>query len=425
MLRKSVALAFSAVLLLGLAQPVSAATTCSMTSAIKAPELGKFFGSVVDLDTRKQLFAVRADEPTPSASVLKILTGVAAIVQLPAKFTVATKVYSVAGEPGTLVLQGAGDPTLSRLMPPSYSTYPKPARLPRLATQALAKLPEGTKITKIIVDDSYFKGVAYNPFWRLSDRTNGYISPITALQVDAARMNPDLTDKRYSGVRSSTPTTQAAAIFKKALGSVAQSASIEPLPKRPLVLTELASVTSSPVESWVDHGMKFSDNTEVEFIARQVSKWTGFGTNYTAIQPMMKQTLAQLGVSSKGLVMKDASGLAQDNRVTARLITDTLLALDPFSEAIGDFSKYLATPTSAGTLSTRFKGANKLPKGVVQAKTGFIPGLYSLAGYVTAKDGHRLVYAFFARGEGVGGGTRTKLDSLVVKAYTCGARLTR
>lgn len=424
MLRKTLALAVSALSLVVLAQPVSAAGTCKLTPATQATELGKFYGRVVDLDTGKQLVAIRADEPTPSASVLKILTGVAAIVQLPPKFTVATKVYAVAGEPGTLVLQGAGDPTLSRLMPPSYSTYPKPARLPRLATQALAKLPVGTKITKIIVDDTYFSGVAYNPFWKASDRTNGYISPITALQVDAARLNPDLTDKRYSGVRSSTPTTQAAAIFKKALGSVAQAATIEPLPKKSLVLTELAAVTSSPVESWVDHGMKFSDNTEVEFIARQVSKWLGLGTNYTSIQPMMKQTLSQLGVSSKGLVMKDASGLAQDNRVTARLITDTLLAVDPFSTSIGDFSSYLATSSSAGTLSTRFKGANKLPAGVVQAKTGFIPGLYSLAGYVTAKDGHRLVFAFFARGGGVGGGTRTALDSLVVKAFTCGARLT-
>lgn len=424
MLRKTLALAVSALSLIALAQPVSAANTCKLTPATKATELGKFYGRVVDLDTSKQLVAIRADEPTPSASVLKILTGVAAIVQLPAKFTVATKVYSVAGEPGTLVLQGAGDPTLSRLMPPSYSTYPKPARLPRLAALALAKVPAETKITRIIVDDTYFKGVAYNPFWKASDRSNGYISPITALQVDAARLNPDLTDKRYSGVRSSTPTTQAAAIFKKALGSRAMSATIESLPKQKLILTEIASVTSSPVESWVDHGMKYSDNTEVEFIARQVSKWMDLGTNYTSIQPMMQQTLSQLGVSSKGLVMKDASGLAQDNRVTARLITDTLLAVDPFSESIGDFSKYLATTSSAGTLSTRFKGANKLPASAVQAKTGFIPGLYSLAGYVTAKDGHRLVYAFFARGGGVGGGTRTALDGLVVKAFTCGAKLT-
>lgn len=424
MLRKTIALAVSALSIVALSQPVSAAPGCNLAASTRVPELGTFYGHVIDIDTRKQLFAMRADEPTPSASVLKILTGVAAIMNLPAKFTVATKVYSVAGAPGTVVLQGAGDPTLSRLMPPSYSTYPKPARLPRLATQTLAALPAGTKITKIIVDDSYFEGPAYNPWWRASDRTNGYVSPITALQVDAARMNPDLTDRRYSGIRSSTPTTQAAALFKKALGPQALAASIEPLPKKPLQLTELTSVTSSTVEAWVDHGMKFSDNTEVEFIARQVSKWRGFGSSHKSIEPMMKETLYQLGVNSKGLVMKDASGLAQGNRVTARLITETMLALEPFSPAIGNFSSYLATTTSAGTLSTRFKGANKLPASAVQAKTGFIPGLYSLAGYVTAKDGHRLVFAFFARGGGIGGATRTKLDSLVVKAFTCGAKLT-
>jgi len=123
-------------------------------------------------------------------------------------------------------------------------------------------------------------------------------------------------------------------------------------------------------------------------------------------------------------VMNDAAGLAQSDRVTPKIISDALVAAATYSDSIGDFSSYLANSTSAGTLSTRFKGANKLPAGVVQAKTGFIPGLYSLAGYVTASDGHRLVFAFFARGGGVGGGTRTKLDSLVVRAYACGARLT-
>ncbi|MEN9731880.1 MAG: hypothetical protein RL488_1190 [Actinomycetota bacterium] len=424
MLRKTLAFTIGALTLLSVAQPVSAATSCNFTSLTKSYELGKFYGRVIDLDTGKELVAIRAAEQTPSASVLKVLTGISALVELPKGFKVQTKVFAVDSQPDAVVLQGAGDPTLSRLMPPHYTTYPKPARLPRLAALATAKLPAGTALKHVYVDASYFSGPAYNPAWKASDRTNGYVSPITALQVDGARRNPDLTDKSYSGYRVSDPVGQAARVFKVSLGAAGAGAAIEPMPKGLGNLTELAAVSSAPVEAWVDHGMKFSDNTEVEFIARQVSKWMGYGTNHKAIQPAISNALNQIGVSTKGLVMKDASGLAQDDRVTARLITDALATAEVYSDSIGDFSSYLANSSSAGTLSTRFKGANKLPAGVVQAKTGFIPGLYSLAGYVTAADGHRLVFAFFARGGGVGGGTRTKLDSLVVKAHTCGARLT-
>jgi len=424
MFRKLAVIAISAVALITFAQPVGAKTSCNFTPSTKSSELGKFYGRVLDLDSGKQLVGIRETEQTPSASVLKVLTGISALVQLPPKFTVQTTVSSVAGSADTVVLQGAGDPTLSRLLPPHHTTYSKPARLPRLAAAVLRALPAGSVIKHIIVDDSYFQGVAYNPYWKLSDRTNGYVSPIVGLAVDGARVNPDLTDKHYSGVRVIDPVAQAAQVFKVALGSQATTASIEAMPKAPLELTQIAAVTSSPVETWVDHGMKYSDNTEVEYIARQVSKWLDLGTNYKSIEPMVRVTLAQLGVSSKGLVMKDAAGLAQADRVTPLLISDALAAIDRYSDSVGDFSSYLANSTSAGTLSTRFKGANKLPEGVVQAKTGYIPGLYSLAGYVTASDGHRLVFAFFARGGGVGGGTRTKLDSLVVKAFTCGARLT-
>lgn len=424
MFRKTLALVAGALTFVAMAQPVSAAVSCRLAPETKVYELGTFYGRVVDLDTGNQLVGIRAGEQTPSASVLKVLTGIAAITQLPPKYTVDTKVFKVDEEPGTLVLQGAGDPTLSRLMPPHYTTYPKPARLPRLAARALAVLPAGTIIKRIVVDSSFFSGAAYNPFWKPSDRTNGYVSPIVGLAVDGARVNPDLTDKHYSGSRVSDPVAQAAKSFKESLGARASGAVIDYKLDKSLHLTQLAAVTSSPIEAWVDHAMKFSDNTEVEYIARHVSEWMGLGTSYTAIEPMVKQTLAQLNVPSAGLVMKDAAGLAQDDRVTPTIITNALVAIDRFSESVGDFSSYLANSTSAGTLSTRFKGANKLPAGVVQAKTGYIPGLYSLAGYVTASDGHRLVFAFFARGGGVGGGTRTKLDSLVVKAFTCGARLT-
>jgi D-alanyl-D-alanine carboxypeptidase/D-alanyl-D-alanine-endopeptidase (penicillin-binding protein 4) len=78
-------------------------------------------------------------------------------------------------------------------------------------------------------------------------------------------------------------------------------------------------------------------------------------------------------------------------------------------------------------LSGRFKGDNAVVRNSVAAKSGFIPGLSSLAGLVTAKDRSRLAFAFFARTQGelkIGYSTRTAIDSLVARTYTCGAKLT-
>ena len=423
MFRKIATLALTFATLLVFAAPAPA-FSCRFTPLTQVSALGAFYGTVTDTATGKELVSIRPTEPTPSASVLKILTGVAAVLHLPKGHRVSTTVYTIDGFSNTIVLRGGGDPTLSRLLPPSYSTYSKPARLPKLAEQVLAKLPTDFKIRNIIIDTSAYEGVAYNPFWKPSDRTNGYVSPITALAVDAGRMNPDLTDQKYNGTRVEDPVAQAATVFKKALGVRGKNAFIEYKPVGYLNLRELTSVKSSPMELWVDHGMKFSDNSEVEYTARAVLSHLGKSASFTEIEPMIRQTLDQLGVSSKGLVMKDASGLAQENRVTARMITNVLVEASRPSSPVASFPQYLATTSSAGTLTTRFKGANALPKGVVLAKTGFIPGLYSLAGYVTAKDKRKLAFAFFARGGGVGGSTRSTIDSLVVRAYSCGAKLT-
>jgi D-alanyl-D-alanine carboxypeptidase/D-alanyl-D-alanine-endopeptidase (penicillin-binding protein 4) len=85
---------------------------------------------------------------------------------------------------------------------------------------------------------------------------------------------------------------------------------------------------------------------------------------------------------------------------------------------------YLPVAGKSGTLATRFNGANAVARGSVYAKSGYIPGLYSLAGIVYAKDGTAISFAGFARSVGakkVGYAARPALDSLASRLYTCGA----
>ena len=85
---------------------------------------------------------------------------------------------------------------------------------------------------------------------------------------------------------------------------------------------------------------------------------------------------------------------------------------------------YLPVSGISGTLATRFTGGNKSARGYVHAKSGYIPGLYSLAGVVYAKDGTAISFAGFARSQGkktVGYGARNALDTLADRLYECGA----
>ena len=399
---------------------------CSAKSALSQSALGKFYGYVVDVNTGKVLLNVNGQEATPSASVLKVLSVAAALTHIPATYTATTRVLTVPEEPGTIVLQGGGDHTLSNMTKGSYTTYAKPARLETLATQVLNSWTSPEPIKKIILDASFFKGPTYSPYWYSSDRTNGYISHITGLQVDSDRANGDQTSYSYSGYRSTDPVLRTGTLFKAALKGLAPKAVLVKA-KTPKTAVELTSVKSQPITTWMSHAIGISDNTETEFIARHAAKAAGLSPAFTSIEPMVKNMLGNLGIDSSQLVMKDASGLAQANRVTPKMITDLMVKVAQGNTALTPLESYLPVAgVGPGSMGGRFTGKNAVARKFVKGKTGFIPGLYSLAGIINAKDGSRLAYAIFARsadGKQVGWSTRGALDTVATRFYVCGAKL--
>jgi D-alanyl-D-alanine carboxypeptidase/D-alanyl-D-alanine-endopeptidase (penicillin-binding protein 4) len=407
--------------------PTGPFPTCSAAKVLASSALGKLYGYVINADTGKVLVDIRGTETTPSASVLKVLTASAAIVTLPPTYRAATKVFTVPGQPGTVVLQGGGDHTLSRMTGDSYTTYYKPARLETLAAQVFAKWPDGQPITKIVLDSSFFTGPTYNPAWKSSDRTNGYISNITGLQVDSDRANPDLTSTAYSGYRSTNPVSATGKFFKASLEGLADGATIVE-GKTPTGAVELTRVYSQPITTWLAHAIAVSDNTETEYIGRHAAKVAGLPASFDSIQKLVKATLGPIGIDTTGLVMKDGSGLAQADRVTAKMIAELMFKVANNQSGLGSLEGYLPVAGQTGTLAGRFNGPNAIAKRFVKGKSGYIPGLYSLAGIIDAKDGSRLAYALFARSSGgnkVGYAARPALDSVATRFYQCGGGLTR
>lgn len=397
--------------------------SCSIRAAATSRDLAHFYGYVMNARTGEVYANIRGEEQTPSASVLKVFTAAAALESMSTEYTATTRVFTLTDQPGVIVLRGGGDHTLSRLNPPRYTTYKRPARLSNLAAQVLAAVPAEQAITKIILDDTYFDKPFWNDAWRASDRTNGYISLITSLKVDSDRANPDLTSRSYSGVRSRDPVMAAGNHFKRALGTRAANATLE-VGVTPDQAILAASVQSQPMSVWLDHALKYSDNTETEIIARHALRINAMATTFKNIQPLMVRVMKAHGVDSRKLVMADGSGLAQANRVTARMTAELLAkAADPTS-VLYPMISYLPVSGVSGTLATRFNGDNRSARGFVHAKSGYIPGLYSLAGIVYAKDGTAISFAGFARtaaGKTVTYSARNALDTLADRIYECGA----
>ena len=429
------------------ATPSQAETCTPIKKELSSSKLGKLYAYAVDLTTGKVLVNVRANQQTPSASVMKTITAAAAIkfIVKPREiagalpFRASTSILTIPEEPGTLILRGGGDHTLTRVGSSSYTTYylpgAHPAKLRILASEALAALPQGTVINKIVLDDTIFKGPTWNPNWYTYSRTNGDMTPITGLMVDAGRVNPDLTDKAYSGVRVSDPTAQVGRFLKKWLGEAAKDATIVK-GVTPANATILVSKESQPIDNWIRHALRISDNTETEVIARHTQQALKLPNHYSSVQRMGRRLFSSLGLDYKKLVMKDASGLAPNNQVTPKLLVDLLGAAAKPESDIALLPELMATSGDGGTLGGRFVRYNSstkkyelvIPKGSIRAKTGYIGTVYSLAGLVTTADSHQIAFAIFARadrahGRYVGVGTKNAIDDVVEKLYLCGSTL--
>ena len=137
----------------------SNARACSVADLATVPELGNLSAVVLKAGTNEVLFDRNADVPAATASVMKVLTAAAALQTLGPNYVVETKVYADPANPGTVILVGAGDPTLSALPAGQQSVY---ANAPKLSTLAL-KVNEwaaanGQTVTNIVLDSTLFAG---------------------------------------------------------------------------------------------------------------------------------------------------------------------------------------------------------------------------------------------------------------------------
>jgi D-alanyl-D-alanine carboxypeptidase/D-alanyl-D-alanine-endopeptidase (penicillin-binding protein 4) len=397
----------------------AAIPTCSIKTLATSSKLGTLYGSVVDATGSASRYdAHGSDAQTPAAGE-KVLTAAAALAVLGPEYRITTQVVDGV-TPGSITLVGAGDATLSAL-PAGQSVYKGAPTMASLAAQTLTAYNTahpGVPITQVVLDASYWDpSDNWDSSWDRSQQTGGHLSEITALQVDGDRANPRLK----TSPRGDDPVTHAGEAFVAALGLTG----VDLIPgTAENGAPQLAKVESQPMRSLVSQMLFDNDNTMAEMLARIVSVKESLGGTSSSLAQAIPQALGKYNIDTGELTIVDGSGISAGDTVPPVYLARLMAAVSQQKNDLKYVGSGLPVAGTSGSLATRFTGTNAVAKGAVSAKPGSSPNSYTLSGYLTAKDGTKLAFAFFAEGSGLTDATQSALDSLTAGVYSCGKNLT-
>lgn len=382
----------------------TAIPTCSLATLAHAPALISLYGSVVETASGNALYSNNDTTAQRPASVLKVLTGAAALSVLGPDYRITTSVVAGA-TPDTVVLVGQGDATLSRQ---SHSVYAGAPTLATLAAKAVAenyRAHPGVPIAHVVLDSTYWDPADnWDSSVPRSEQTGGYLSESTALQVDGDRADP----AAQRSARSTDPVAAAGTYFVQALKTA-----------DPLITTvsvsngaagsgaaPLGSVQSQPVSTLIKQMLLQSDNTLAEMLARIISVKQSLGGSGGSIQQSTTKALGKYGLDTAPLTIQDGSGESDES------------AIPPIF-----MSKFMSL-VSTKALGLQYVAAGIPAVGKYNAKSGFIASAYTLSGYTTAADGTGESFTFFAEGPGITSAAQAALAALANAVYTCGKNIT-
>lgn len=158
---------------------------------------------------------------------------------------------------------------------------------------------------------------------------------------------------------------------------------------------ELAALESPPLADLLKETNQNSNNIYAEALLKTLGRLQNPRTQDATASGItaVKAILTPLGVNPNHYRMVDGSGLADQNRVTASVLVQTLQAIVQTSNA-QIFRASLPVAGESGTLRDRFRGT--AAQGRLQAKTGTIAGVVALSGYLTPPNYPPLAFSILA-----------------------------
>ena len=340
-MRKLMSVAMTISLTLLIVSPAEALSVPNSFIALaNSPILAKPGILVIDPISQSEIFSNQAEVPRAPASILKLISTVTAITAFGQDKTFKTSI-SATEDLNTFVLLGEYDPWLTTSQSESKNLH-----------RALS--------TKLI----------------------------SAIGKEGTDLNA--TTIKFNGLFEKDITNLRAFYGKKIKFERITKTELKSIP----ILSPVAEVSSPTLSEIIGFTLLWSDNTLADRLARNAADELGFTRDSDGMNKAFQQTLQGLNVYSKGLSVKDGSGLSHDDRVTARTMAELLwkIRIEPQFQPIYDG---LPVAGESGTLKKRFEKYGKTAKGLVKAKTGWINTSVTMAGYVEVGE-NEYVFAVIA-----------------------------
>ena len=351
-----------------------------LARALRVPHvsLSQTGALAVELSTGRAIFARNAGAPFAPASTEKLPVTFAALNVLGPSFRFQTDVLGEGSQQGavwrgSLVLQGHGDPTLSR------------SDLRTLARQ-LRGLGLRRITGPVLGDESWFDSRRTAPGWKASFYLNES-PPLSALAVDRAH---------YHGAVSTQPALGAALAFRDALRAAGIAVAGQVTTGRAdAEAFPLASVSSATLTSIVRSMDLASDNFTAELLLKELGAVAADRGTTAAGAVVVTKQLAAADVPLAGVRIVDGSGLSLLDRLTPNALVGILEAAWTTPQLKDRFVAALPVAGVSGTLQDRMRRAPA--RGNVVAKTGTTSEASALSGFVRG----RYVFAVLNNGHPV------------------------
>ena len=376
---------------------------------------------IVNPRTGDTLYSRNAGKLFVPASNMKIITSAAALTLLGPEYTYKTT-FLTNGErrdsllDGDLLVIGRGDPTVSDRMQGLIMHD----RMRGLATTVMDALADslrahhirqiGGAIARV---GNAFPDSIYGSGWAWDNLGEYYGAGVDELIFNEGmaptklRPPPDtVRDSLYSGPAKS-PARAYLDALRDALvrkGIPVDDGVRDSILPTPFKMDTLFVLTSPPLREILPALMKPSQNQIAEILLRTIGlERGGIGTADSARKIVGQQLLAW-GVQPDGFVIRDGSGLSDQDLLTPETI---VRVLDRIQRDTAFAAYYNAMPVAGvdGTIEKRMKGTPA--EGNIHAKTGTLTKARSLSGYVTTADGERLIFSVLANNTTTPGSTVT------------------
>ncbi len=163
--------------------------------------------------------------------------------------------------------------------------------------------------------------------------------------------------------------------------------------KAPLSAIKIGEVNHSLLNA-VNRANKESDNLNAEMILRAIA-YEQLKRKVTAADGIkfIDSLITLTGMKKKNYRIVDGSGLSFYNLVSAELLIETLKFVRWQPAIYEPFLRSLPVGGVDGTLKNRFQDFSHLEN--INAKTGSVSGVSTLAGYITTTHGHTMAFALF------------------------------